>query len=69
MDEQGFNNALERLKRVNEVVETLDPAVRASAFELLAPYIAEPEPDIASLAFIVLMDAANAAQEIGRAHV
>ena len=43
MDEQRFNDALERLNRVNEVVEKLDAAIRAATFNLLAPYIAERE--------------------------
>ncbi len=74
MDEQRFNDALERLNRVNEVVEKLDPAIRAAAFNVLAPYIAERRTttlfgppdgsnDIASLAFFVLMEAAQSAQE------
>jgi len=74
MDDQRFNNALERLNRVNEAVEKLDPAIRAAAFNVLAPYIAEPRTvisvgpldgsrDIAALAFIVLMEAAVDAQE------
>lgn len=74
MNEQRFNDALERLNRVNEVVEKLDPAIRAAAFNVLAPYIAERRTttlfgppdgsnDIASLAFLVLMEAAQSAQE------
>jgi hypothetical protein len=74
MDEQRFDDALERLNRVNAVVEKLDPAIRAAAFNVLAPYIAEPtigtlmetlddSSDIAQLAFIVLMEAAESAQE------
>jgi hypothetical protein len=39
MDEAAFNETVERLKKVNGIISNLDPAIRAEAFELLAPYV------------------------------
>jgi hypothetical protein len=39
MDDQRFEDAVARLKKVNGVIEKLDPAIRADAFSLLKPYI------------------------------
>jgi hypothetical protein len=75
MDEQGFSDAVERLNRVNEAVVKLDPAIRAAAFNVLAPYVGESRKvvptgeamapttsDIEGLASEVLMEAAKDAQ-------
>lgn len=39
MDESNFKDTVARLKEVNEVVESLDSAIRAAAFEILSPYV------------------------------
>ena len=39
MDKGQFSQAVERLKQVNDVIEKLDPAIRADAFKLLSPYV------------------------------
>jgi hypothetical protein len=39
MDQQAFNQAVERLKAVNAVVQELDPVLRDQAVDLLKPYI------------------------------
>jgi hypothetical protein len=39
MDEQQFTETTARLKKVNAVITSLDPAVRAAAFEILQPYV------------------------------
>jgi hypothetical protein len=81
MDEQGFSDAVERLNRVNEAVVKLDPAIRAAAFNVLAPYVGESRKvvptgeamapttsDIEGLASEVLMEAAKDAQRDGFAN-
>lgn len=40
MDEHAFDQIVERLKKANAVIEKLDPAIRADAFELLRGYVA-----------------------------
>jgi hypothetical protein len=40
MDDPTFDNIAERLRKVNELIETLDPAIRADAFLILRPYVA-----------------------------
>jgi hypothetical protein len=43
MDEAALNEIVGRLKKVNGIISKLDPAIRAEAFELLAPYVAGGE--------------------------
>lgn len=40
MDEHEYNQTVERLNKVNEVIEGLDASIRADAFKLLKPYVA-----------------------------
>lgn len=40
MDEQEYNQTVERLNEVNKVIEGLDASIRADAFKLLKPYVA-----------------------------
>jgi hypothetical protein len=39
MDKRKYEDAVERLKQVNEVISGLDPAIRADAFAVLKPYV------------------------------
>jgi|GEM_PF-1587636 len=39
MNKQQYEVAIERLKSVNQVIEGLDPAIRADAFKVLEPYV------------------------------
>jgi hypothetical protein len=39
MKEIQFQRTVDRLKKVNEVVKELDPAIRGDAFALLVPYV------------------------------
>jgi hypothetical protein len=45
MDEQAYADTVGRLKKVNEVVSDLDPAIRSEAFSILKDYVVgEPVP-------------------------
>jgi hypothetical protein len=74
MDEQQFDLTVERVKAAGEVVAALDPAIRSQAFAVLIGHTASgvsghggesglgplaAGADIAELAFVVLMDAAQ----------
>jgi hypothetical protein len=48
MDSKTFADRVKRLQEINEVIETLDPAIRQEAFSLLKPYIGEEAPSSAS---------------------
>jgi len=78
MDEQQFDQTVERVRAAGEVVATLDPAIRSQAFSMLTGQTAsdvpgrggEPGPgqlaagaDIAELAFVVLMEATQDADQ------
>jgi hypothetical protein len=39
VDEKTFDATVERLKKANVVISKLDPAIRADAFSILAPYV------------------------------
>ena len=39
MDEITFKKRVEKLKEVNEIIKTLDPAIRGDAFKLMEGYI------------------------------
>jgi hypothetical protein len=41
MDEKSFDQTVERLKKVNEVIAGLDEAIRADAFSVLKPYVTD----------------------------
>jgi hypothetical protein len=74
MDEQQFDQTVERVRAAGEVVATLDPAIRSQAFAMLIGQTASgvsgrggesglgllaAGADIAELAFVVLMEAAQ----------
>jgi hypothetical protein len=78
MDEQQFDQAVERVRAAGEVVATLDPAIRSQAFAMLIGQTASEvsgrsrEPglgllaagaDIAELAFVVLIEATRDADQ------
>jgi hypothetical protein len=78
MDEQQFDQTVERVRAAGEVVATLDPAIRSQAFAMLTGETASrvsgrsAEPglgllaaggDIAELAFVVLMEATRDADQ------
>jgi hypothetical protein len=78
MDEQQFDQAVDRVRAAGEVVATLDPAIRSQAFAMLTGQTAsgvsgrggEPglgqlaeDADIAELAFVVLMEATQDADQ------
>ena len=78
MDEQQFDQAVERVRAAGEVVATLDPAIRSQAFAMLIGQTASEvsgrsrEPglgllaagaDIAELAFVVLIEAIRDADQ------
>src|SRR5450755_2633688 len=74
MDEQQLDQTVERVKAAGEVIATPDPAIRSQAFAVLIGQTASgvsghggesglgplaAGADIAELAFVVLMDAAQ----------
>jgi hypothetical protein len=42
MDDSQFNQTVERLREIDEVIKKLDPAIRADAFEMLKPFALGP---------------------------
>jgi hypothetical protein len=78
MDEQQFDQTVERVRAAGEVVATLDPAIRSQAFAMLTGQTASEGSgrggesglgllaagaDIAELAFVVLMEATRDADQ------
>ena len=41
-----FEETVRRLREVNDIISSLDAAIRAAAFELLRPYVAGAESDV-----------------------
>lgn len=39
MNEDQYNETVERLRAANEIIKELDPAIRAEAFSILRPHI------------------------------
>jgi hypothetical protein len=39
MEDKTFEELVKRLKKVNDVIKDLDPAIQTQAFELLSPYV------------------------------
>jgi hypothetical protein len=59
VDDSGFEARAERVQRIDAIVRGLDPSIRAQAFELLGGF----DGDIEAIVFLVLMNAAEEAQE------